>query len=160
MKRNWRVPFGFVLAPVLPCTLAGLIPAAIAGRVLEAPSIVIPTILVSLALILVVYVPAYFLLKRFWRVRLLECLLMGGATALILNIGLLAVSAILFSGGGDSAGDSGGPTIVDGRLTPHGWWGAVHGLTYHVLLGVSIGLCFWFIAIRQRPTWRSRRTCR
>lgn len=146
MRSNLRVIAGFFLAPVLPCTFAGLLPALIVGHAAQALVIIVPMILVSLALIIVLCVPAYLVLCRYWRVGLLECLAAGVTAALLLNVALYIFSTIAFSGGGYSAADSGGPTYIDGQLTMHGWWVALLGLAAHALLGASIGFCFWFIA--------------
>ena len=121
-----------------------------AGRIGEAFTFVVPAIVVCLAVTLVFCVPAYFLLRRYWRVGFAECVASGAVAAVILNIALLVGSKLAFSGGGYSAADSGGPTYVNGELTAHGLAVLFQGILYQVVLGASIGACFWAMAF-----WRS-----
>lgn len=154
---NWRVPIGFLLAPVVPCAFVALVSAVIAGLWNGAMFMATAMITVSLALSLVVCLPTYMLLKRFWQVRLVECVVAGAGTALALNIALYLVTAISFPNTGYSAGDSGGDTYIDGKLTPHGRVVALQGIGAGMALGGSIGFCFWAIAVWRNPRYQSTR---
>ena len=108
--------------------------------------VLLSMIVVSEVLSLIVAVPLYFLLRRFRTLGLLECALSGVAITILLNL----VTAIVSGGPGYSAADSGGPTIVDGHLTGHGIVNVMLGTAVQSVLGASIGLCFWVIAVRSK----------
>jgi hypothetical protein len=130
----------------------------LAGRADQALTFIVPAVFVCLALILVLCVPAYLLLQRFWKVRLIECVIAGALVAVILNVGLYVASWVALSGVTFSAGDSGGATYVDGQLTAHGWVVAAKGVLFNVVLGASIGACFWILALWRAPRNGGRAT--
>ena len=150
-KSIWRISAAFLLAPVVPCTLLVLLTAAEAGQWNGALFIAASVIVVSIALGLVICLPAYLLLQRFWKVRLIECIAAGICTAILLNIAIYVVAA-LYLPESDSAADSGGPTRIDGKLTDHGRVVALWGVAWNMLLGASIGFCFWAIALWRGPS--------
>jgi hypothetical protein len=48
-----------------------------------------------------------------------------------------------------SASDSGGPTVIDNRRTPHGWWVALRGALMLSVGGILVALVIWRIAYRR-----------
>jgi hypothetical protein len=141
---KWRVPAGFLLAPILPCAILEITASAFIN---QQPSIrfgTIALILVSEALSLLVGVPLYFLLRRYRSISLVDCVLSGVAIAVLVNATVL----VFPSSPGYSAGDHGGATVVNGHLTTHGFISALVATAAQSLLGAAIGLCFWVIAIR------------
>lgn len=50
---------------------------------------------------------------------------------------------------GISAADSGGPTWVNGRLTPHGWVEAFQFAAICSAVGAAVGLVVWRVAYRR-----------
>lgn len=48
-----------------------------------------------------------------------------------------------------SAGDAGGPTIIDNTLTPHGWWAAFRGSLMLSAGGILVALAIWRVAYRR-----------
>ena len=155
MRQGVRTAIAFLLAPIAPCAAYGLWPAAMAGRASEALVFVVPAIMVCLAVTVVFCLPAYFLLRRYWKVGLVECVVSGAIAAVLLNVVLFVASRVAFSDGGYSAGDSGGATYIDGKLTAHGWAVALQGVLYNMILGVSIGVSFWLLAFWRSPASNS-----
>lgn len=108
------------------------------------------TIVVSQIIGLLLAVPAYFLLRRYWRVGFLQCVVSGAAIAALINlVGLIVWSNI---NEGYSAADGWGDTIVNGQYTTHGWVMLALGFVGTMLFGTAIGFFFWAIAI-----WSSQR---
>jgi hypothetical protein len=144
---NWRVPLGFVIAPIIPCTLT-VLPGIVARPEWTGGwGLILIMVLVSELISLVVAVPTYFLLRRYWRVGLMQCLVSGAAIGV-----LFVVVTLLWSMSMPccySAGDSGGPTIIDSHYTFHGWVQNAASAGYSALLGASIGLVFWAVAVRS-----------
>lgn len=50
---------------------------------------------------------------------------------------------------GLSAADNGGPTWMDGRLTPHGWFEAFQFSAICSAVGAAVGLIVWRVAYRK-----------
>ena len=151
MRQGVRTTIAFLLAPIAPCVAYGLWPAAVAGRASEALVFVVPAITVCLAVTLVFCVPAYLLLRRYWKVGFVECVASGAVAAVLLNVVLYVASRVAFSEGGYSAADSGGATYIDSTLTAHGWAVALQGVLYNMFLGASIGASFWLLAFWRAP---------
>jgi hypothetical protein len=151
---NWRIPLGFVLAPIPPCTLLTLVLAAIAGQWNGFTFFTGAMIVVSLVVSLTVGLPLYLLLRRYWRVRLVECLVGGAVSAAVLNLAIIVAMGSFMDGRNYSAGDSGGATYTDGKLTEHGRAVAIRDFVQQLLLGASIGFCFWGIALAPTPSTR------
>ena len=141
---NWRVPAGFVLAPLVPCALYASAMSVIASQWSGFRFIVVAMVVVSEALCLFVALPICFLLRRFRPIALLECVVTGVAITIPVNV----ISLLVVGGPGYSAGDSGGATVINGHLTGHGFGSAIVGTAVQSLLGTAIGLCFWIIAVR------------
>jgi hypothetical protein len=103
---------------------------------------IIATLVVSELVTIVVAVPAYLVLKRFRTIGLIDCVLAGAVIGLLFGL----TGLVLPIGSGYSAGDSGGDTIVNGKLTTHGLFAAVIGAGFDCLRGAAIGFCFWLVA--------------
>ena len=85
---NWRVPLGFIVAPIIPCA-ATVLPGIIARPEWTGGwRLIVLMVVVSQIISLVFAVPVYFLLRRYWRVGLLQCLLFGT----IIGVGLISFS--------------------------------------------------------------------
>jgi hypothetical protein len=151
MSSNWRVPIGFALAPLIPCALVVGILSALSGHYDGALFFFSAMVVVSLAVTLIMGVPLYLVLRHYWRVRLLECLGSGALAAILLNIFIHLFRIFAFADTHYSAGDSGGATFLDSRITRHGVEEAIRDGLIQTLLGISIGFCFWVLAI-----WRNR----
>lgn len=67
---GWRVPAGFVLAPVLPCGFLALGSAALAGQWNAIGFAIISTVTVSWAAIAVFGVPSFLMLRRVKKVAI------------------------------------------------------------------------------------------
>jgi hypothetical protein len=141
---NWRVPAGFVLAPLVPCALYATAVGVIANQWSGFRFIVVAMVTVSEALCLFVALPLFLVLRRFRSIALLECVAAGVAITILVNV----ISLLVSGGPGYSAGDSGGATVINGHLTGHGFMSAIVGTAVQSLLGAAIGLCFWIIAVR------------
>jgi hypothetical protein len=140
-----RIAAGFLLAPLLPCAAFSAMMSAIAGQWSGFLFGVIAVLVVTEVLSIAVALPLYLILRRFRRIGALECAVSGVAVTVLLNVATLFLSP----GPGYSAGDGGGDTIVNGHITAHGYVSALSGTVIQSSLGVAIGLCFWFIAIRR-----------
>jgi hypothetical protein len=145
MLMKWRLPLGFILAPVIPSALM-VLPGIVATAEWRASWRLIVYIVVVLEIIsLIVALPTYFLLRRFWRVGALHCTVSGAAIATLTNVLLLSLPLE-----GYSAGDPGGDTIINGRYTAHGWMQNLSDLLIMGGFGAGIGLLFWVIALWRR----------
>lgn len=144
---NWRIPTGFVLAPVLPCGILMLGSAALSGQWNAIGFVVISMVTVSWAVIAVFGVPSFLMLRRVKKVSLVDCLAGGACCALLLSLALHALATFMLRDGGYSAGDSGGATYINNRLTSHGVYVELQGLLSNLILGAAIGACFWGFAL-------------
>jgi hypothetical protein len=141
---NLRVPLGFLFAPIIPCA-AVVLPGIIGRPEWTRGWVVIALmILVSQLVSLLAAVPIYFIVRRYWRVCLTQCLLSGfaiGAVVFFVTRLAIVVTSI------NSSTSSGGPTVIGGHYTAHGWVQYVGFAGYSALFGASIGLIFWLVAI-------------
>lgn len=87
-----------------------------------------------------------------------HCGLRGWPIAIILGLVLtfVVIFGFLTNGFGAyvsdsvfSAADNGGPTWVDGRLTPHGWFEAFQFSAICGAVGATVGLAVWRVAYRR-----------
>ena len=142
-KQKWRVPLGFLLAPVLPCALM-TIPGTLATQDWNGAFVFIyAMVIASLVITLFVAVPIYLLLARFWRVGFVECLVSGTAIGALATLALTLIPA----NSNFSASDSGGATVIHGAYTAHGWAQNFSAMSDAAVLGAAIGFAFWLIAI-------------
>ncbi len=75
---------------------------------------------------------------------------LGGALTFLAVFGFLTGGFGAFVGVGNfSAADSGGPTWVDGRLTPHGWFEAFQFAAICSAHGAIVGCVVWRTAYRR-----------
>jgi hypothetical protein len=145
---NLRVSAGFFLAPIAPCALYATAMSVFANQWSGFLVIVVAMVAVSEAVSLVVAVPLFLFLRRLRRIGLVECITSGVAIAVLLSL----ISGLFSGGPGYSAADGGGPTVVDGHLTVHGFANDLVGTAIQSVLGAVIGLCFWLIAVRGNNT--------
>jgi len=139
LNMNWRLPFGFLLAPIVPCAIAAL-PNILATHEWSG-DLLTYMVVVSQIIGVVFGAPLYAVLSRSRHVRLVHCLVSGAGIA-------IAIAAILvLLNPSSSADDSGGATIVNGHYTVYGWVQNAKVVASMGLLGTSIGLFFWGIAL-------------
>jgi hypothetical protein len=94
---------------------------------------------------LAVALPGYLVLRHFWKVRLVQCLVGG------MLIGLVpTVVGFFHSSPGYFAGDFGGYAEIHGNLTTYGIVNAAKVVAVQSLFGASIGLSFWVIGYYRR----------
>ena len=86
---GYRVPFGFLVAPAIACVMVALgveaIRAAQGGANFTLPQVISTAyfmLIFAAPFGIVIAVPAYLLLKFFWKVRLLECTVCGALIGL------------------------------------------------------------------------------
>jgi hypothetical protein len=145
---NWRLPVGFIVAPVVPCILI-VVPGMVQYPEWTGAWLVIAyMVIASLLITLLLGVPLYFALRRFWKVGLPQCVFSGA----LLGALMAALATISSIGGNYSANDAGGPTVIAGQYTVHGWIQSCVVAGQTALLGGGIGFMFWAVAI-----WRSER---
>jgi hypothetical protein len=149
----WRVPLGFLLSPVVPCTC---LTWAFAGTSGQWGTIMV-MVLACWAISAVFAVPTYLFLRRFKRIAWVDCIIGGAMSALAFNLVGFALTQAVSGGRGYSASDAGGATVVDGHMTIHGLVSLAEGLLPQAMLGACIGACFWFIALRESRVRRQSR---
>lgn len=141
--RAWRVPVGFLVAPIAPCFIGAMALSDIQRTWRIAPFMIIVCWLISF----LIAMPTYLVLQRGGYVTLLKALVSGFLIALSVSL----ATVLLPSGPGDYASDSTGPTMVAGHLTALGWQNALQGCLATGGLGAAIGVVFWLVAC-----WKSR----
>lgn len=100
-------------------------------------------VLVSQAISFLVAMPVFYGIRCFREVGLMECVSAGAMIG-----GIACFAAVLSAIGGNySASDSGGPTVIHGQYTAHGWVRNAVAVGTIALLGAAIGLMFWLIAL-------------
>ena len=145
-RRHLRVAAAFLLAPPLGCLGLATGLSVTSGQSSGFVFMVAAMSVVSLGLTLLLALPAYLLLSRFWRVRLIECLVAGSLIGLVPSV----AGEFIPKDGGYSAGDSGGDMIINGERTPHGRRVAIRAAAFQAVFGSAIGALFWAIAF-YRP---------
>jgi hypothetical protein len=146
-QQRWRTPIAFFLAPVLPCAAVTLTLSALSGQWNGLLFGFAAMLIVCEALTAALAVPAYLALKRFYKVHLAQCVLAGMLVGLTPSL----IGAFTPTSSGYSSADSGGHTIINGKLTPHGFVVEVQGAAFRSVLGGVIGACFWVLALYRRP---------
>jgi hypothetical protein len=76
---------------------------------------------------------------------------LGATLTFVVALGLLTNAFGLIDSIISSAADAGGPTWVEGRLTPHGWAEASKFSLMCSALGGLVGLAVWRTAFRWVP---------
>ncbi|MCZ0738226.1 hypothetical protein [Phreatobacter sp. AB_2022a] len=98
----------------------------------------------------IVAVPCWRILhRRGWR-DWRAAIALGFALTFLANLALSTGFGFGF-GSGYSAGDGGGMTVVNGRMTIHGWSRALAGALFLSPLGMLVGWAVWRIAYRWCP---------
>jgi hypothetical protein len=118
------------------------------------------TILIVFTVALVVWgaglvvfgLPLWWLLHKLALRHWLVAAVVGGAVTFLVSFGSATRAFQLIpppSNSTYSAGDAGGPTIIDNRLTPHGWWAAFRGSLMLGAGGILVALIIWRTAYRR-----------
>ena len=147
MKQSLRTSIAFALAPVLPCGLLTLALSALSSQWSGLAFGFVAMLVVCEALILVLAVPSYLILKRFYKVQLVQCAIAGALIGVVPAL----LGAFFSPSESYSAGDSGGPTIINGATTPHGRAVEVQAAAFQSALGALVCGCFWALAFYRRP---------
>ena len=102
--------------------------------------------------IIVVALPIWWVLHKL-RLRHWSVAVLGGlVTTFVVGFALQTrgFELVTWPGSGTlSASDSGGPTVVDNHLTPHGWWNAAEGSLELGAAGSLVALVGWLVAYRK-----------
>jgi hypothetical protein len=96
--------------------------------------------------------PLWWLLHRLGLRKWLVAAVIGATLTFLVDFGIGTRAFELIpppSNSTYSAGDSGGSTIIDNRLTPHGWWVAFRGALMLSVGGILVALVIWRIAYRR-----------
>jgi hypothetical protein len=96
--------------------------------------------------------PIWWLFHKLRLRHWLVAAVMGAATTFVVDFAIETGSLKLvglLSNGTYSAGDAGGPTIIDSRLTPHGWWVSFQDALMLSAGGILVALVIWRIAYRR-----------
>ena len=105
-------------------------------------------------LLVIAPVPWLMLHRNGWRSWWIAAVL-GAGLSFVVALALLTDGfGLMQMSGSISAADSGGPTRVDGRLTPHGWAEASKFALVCSVLGGLVGLVVWRTAYRWMPSGR------
>jgi hypothetical protein len=100
--------------------------------------------------LIVFSLPFWWVLHKFQLRHWLVAAVLGAAVTFFVSLGIATRGFDLIPPSSSySASDVGGPTIVDGRLTPHGWWAAVQSTLMLSILGVFVVLVVWRVAYRK-----------
>lgn len=89
---------------------------------------------------IVLSLPAFFILRRHFGAKLVNCSLAGAAVAALPWLVLSTLSLP------DSASIGGRATVIDGSLTIYGWFTNLTFVGKIALLGAAGGALFWLIA--------------
>lgn len=102
----------------------------------------------------VIAIPCWRILHRRgwrdWRAAIVLGFVLTFVTYLALSTGFG-----LGFGSGYSAGDGGGMTVVNGRLTAHGWSRALAAAALQGAIGMVVGWMVWRVAYRRSAEFRS-----
>jgi hypothetical protein len=116
---------------------------ALIGRIL--PSLLLRGFLSWFLGLLMIGAPAWWLLHRHgwrgWRAAILAAAGLAFATSLLM--------AIPRPGEHRTEADRGGLTMIDDRLTTHGWTKALEDAAFVALAGVAVGFTVWRVAYRR-----------
>ena len=143
MTVNWRLFAAFVVSPVIPCFLYN-IPDYFAFHTWS-NSFLLQAVAVAEALVLLVAVPTFLLLRRRFRITLTVCLIAG----FLICFAASCLLAFLPLNPGYSAGDGGGSTVINGHITAHGVVSQLIGASIFGLMGTITALIFWVVGIRN-----------
>jgi uncharacterized PurR-regulated membrane protein YhhQ (DUF165 family) len=96
--------------------------------------------------------PAWWLLHRFGRRSWLDALLLGFFLTFVCTVLLLAQDSLWPTPGSNfQASDSGGATVINNRLTAHGWANIIKMAALVAVAGGGAALAMWRVAYRKRP---------
>src|SRR5215470_15786251 len=145
---NWRLPVAFLVSPVVPCTLYAVPDLVMWHNWGGARFTLVVGLVVAEAMVVVLALPAYLVLRRYRTIGLWSCF----GTGFLICVGTSCVSQLFTLNPGYSAGDGGGATIVNGHLTAHGFVMSIVGATVFGVMGALTGLVFWLVGIYRRPS--------
>jgi hypothetical protein len=148
VPNRYRLFAAFVIAPALASVaLASLMPGYMGLPIGEAVvrTALLYAILGAYPATAVLGVPAYMLLKRRARARIINCAVAGAIVAALpwFLLGLVSQP--------DAASMNGRPTVIDGKMTAYGWLEFGEFLLIVAFAGAIGGAIFWFIALGK---WR------
>lgn len=96
--------------------------------------------------------PLWWLLHRLGLRKWLVAAVVGATMTFLVDFGIETRAFELIPPPSNStyfAGDAGGSTIINNRLTPHGWWAAFCGALMLSAGGILVALVIWRIAYRR-----------
>jgi hypothetical protein len=141
----WRIVVAFLVVPGVASLLLAIIMPAYDGlesiyeRVWR--SAVVYGIFGAYPSAVIFGVPLFFVLRRHFDAKLVNCALAGAAVAAFPWF-LLSVLSLP-----DSASIDGRATVIDGSLTVYGWYTNLKFVGQIGLFGGSAGALFWLIAV-------------
>ena len=145
---NWRLPAAFLVSPVVPCALYAVPDLVMWRNWAGARVTLVVGVVVAEAMVVVLALPTYLVLRRYRTVGLRSCLCAG----FLICFGTSCVLQVISLNPGYSASDGGGATIVNGHLTAHGFVMSIVGATIFGIMGALTGLIFWLVGIYRRPS--------
>jgi len=141
----WRVAAAFILVPALAALLVAIAIPLYAGLPNMAERVWRSALVYSLFCAyppaLLFGVPAYFMLRRQFKLRLVNCAIVGGAITALPWAFLSIVSTP------DQASIDNRPTVIDGSRTAYGWLTDVEFVGEIALFGAVGGAFFWVVAV-------------
>lgn len=149
----WRIIAAFVLVPAASALLMAILMPAFDGisdpleRVWR--TAVIFALFGAYPTTLILGVPAFFMLRRHFDPKLINCVLTGAVVAALPWLILTTLSQP------DSASIGGRSTVIDGSLTPYGWLTNLTFVGQIGALGAVGGSLFWLIAAAGSRVGRS-----
>lgn len=143
---NWRVPAGLLLAPLVPCALFEVAESVMTGDWIGFWLLFFAMVAVSEVIGLFVALPLFLILRLLRPIALLDCVAAGFGITVLVEFFSLA-----FSSRGEYSDFNGGGTMFSNHYpTGHGYLSVIVGVAGPAVLGATIGLCFWVIALRPR----------
>ena len=140
----WRVIAAFLIAPGFAALLMAMLMPAYDGipdpleRVWR--SALIFAVFGAYPTTLIFAIPAFFMLRRHFDAKLLNCSLAGAGVAALPWLILSMISQP------DSASTNGRATVIDGSLTTYGWLEILTFVGQIAAFGAAGGALFWVIA--------------
>jgi hypothetical protein len=140
----WRIIAAFLIVPGAAALLLALVMPAYDGitdpleRVWR--SALVFAVVGAYPPTIILGVPAFFMLRRHFQPKLVNCSLTGAAVAALPWLILSTLSQP------DSASIGGRSTVIDGSLTTYGWFTNLTAVGQIAAIGAVGGALFWLIA--------------
>ena len=147
---TWRVVIAFLIVPGAMALLMAILTPAYDG--ISEPleriwrSALAFAVFGSYPATVTVGLPAFFMLRRHFDAKLVNCSLTG---AVVAALPWLVLSTFSLP---DSASINGRATVVNGSLTAYGWLTNLTFVGLIALFGAAGGVLFWLIAAASRRT--------